>query len=72
MALDIKTRLEKLGYGVLGMVSSGEEALQKAAQLQPDLVVMDIQLSSEMDGIQAAQEIRTRIITRDLHHGFCW
>jgi CheY-like chemotaxis protein len=53
----ITSRLEMLGYSVCGIVSTGEEAIARAADQMPDLVLMDIQLNGEVDGITA-----TRII----------
>ena len=53
--------LKGLGYGVSGIASSGAEAIQKATDLNPDLVLMDIVLKGEMDGIEAAEQIRTRL-----------
>ncbi|MCU0546570.1 MAG: ATP-binding protein [Oscillatoriaceae cyanobacterium Prado104] len=58
VAEDIAGRLKKLGYAVAGTVSSGEEAIQKAAETQPDLVLMDIVLKGEMDGVTASEKIR--------------
>ena len=43
------------------VIYSGEEAVKKAGELQPDLVLMDIRLEGEMDGIEAAEEIRERL-----------
>jgi len=60
VAMDIKHRAEGLGYDVLGIAASGEEAIEKTEENQPDLVLMDIVLKGKMDGIQAAQEIRER------------
>lgn len=54
-------RLRKLGYEVVGTASSGEEAVEKAPGLRPDIVLMDIELEGTMDGIQAAGLIRSRI-----------
>jgi CheY-like chemotaxis protein len=53
----ITTMLEKKGYAVVGKVGSGEEAIIKAAELEPDLVLMDIHLDGEMDGVAAARYI---------------
>lgn len=50
--------VEKLGYNVVGKVGSGEEAIRKAKNLDPDLIVMDIVLKGDMDGIQAMEAIR--------------
>ncbi|MGD8535063.1 MAG: response regulator [Candidatus Aminicenantes bacterium] len=56
---DIKVRLQKLGYSVPTTVRSGEEAIEKVKILRPDLVLMDIVLEGEMDGIEAASTIRS-------------
>ena len=58
VAADVKNRLENMGYSVLGIFDTGEEAIQKAGELKPSLVLMDIVLKGEMDGIDAAQNIR--------------
>jgi two-component system, response regulator PdtaR len=50
----ITTMLERKGYSVIAKISSGEEAILKAAELEPDLVLMDISLSGQMDGVAAA------------------
>ena len=57
-AEDIKDGLKSLGYEVPAVVHSGEDAVCKAMELQPDLVLMDIKLEGEMDGIEAAGEIK--------------
>lgn len=57
VALDIRHRLSGLGYGIAAVVSSGEEAVEAALRLRPDVVLMDIMLEGEMDGIQAASAI---------------
>jgi len=61
VALHIKSILESAGYTVSALASSGEEAIQRAADTHPDLVLMDIKLRGPMDGIQAAEQIRTRL-----------
>ena len=60
VAMDIQDELTSLGYLVMDIVGSGEEAIQRVAATQPDLVLMDIRLEGEMDGIQAAEQIRAR------------
>ncbi len=60
VSMDLRYKLEGLGYSVSAEVSSGEEAVAAASQLHPDVVLMDIRLSGEMDGIDAAAEIRRR------------
>jgi len=56
-ASDLKKRLENLGYSVLGIVGTGEDAVKKAEELDPELVLMDIMLKGNMNGIQAAEQI---------------
>ena len=58
-AQDIKQRLEKLNYEVAATTTCAREAIVLAQHLKPDLVLMDIQFPSDMDGIQAAQQLRT-------------
>jgi PAS domain S-box-containing protein len=58
IARDIRQQLGELGYEVAGDTPTGEEAVVLAAQLKPDLVLMDIHLAGAMDGIEAAQTIR--------------
>jgi PAS domain S-box-containing protein len=59
-AIDIQHRLENLGYDVPVIVSSGEEAIQKAEDIHPDLILMDILLEGDIDGVTAAKQIRAR------------
>ncbi len=56
---DLRMSLQSLGYTVTSMSSSGEEAIQNAEKDKPDLVLMDIVLKGEMDGIEAASQIRS-------------
>lgn len=60
VARDISNRLERMGYAVAGVASSGPEALEKTADTIPDVVLMDIKLQGEMDGIEASQSLRQR------------
>ena len=57
VADDIQNCLQNLGYSVVATVSSGEQSIKKAQELRPDLVLMDIILKKEMDGIEAAEII---------------
>jgi len=57
--MDIQKRLKNLGYIVPILVSSGEEAIKKVKENNPDLVLMDINLNGEMDGIEAASKIHS-------------
>jgi CheY-like chemotaxis protein len=58
VAEDLRFMLESEGYSVAGLVPSGEQAIAKAAETKPDLVLMDVSLDGEMDGISAAEVIR--------------
>jgi CheY-like chemotaxis protein len=60
VAKNIKHMLKGLGYEVPAIVSSGKDAIQKAAETKPDLMLMDIVLEGDMDGIEAAKQIQTR------------
>lgn len=60
VAMDIRHRLQKLGYEPVRSLTTGEEAIELAPELGPDLVLMDIQLAGEIDGIRAAEVIRNR------------
>jgi signal transduction histidine kinase len=60
IALDIKRSCLNLGYDVVGTAASGADALDKAEQSHPDLVLMDIMLKGEMDGIEAAELMQRR------------
>lgn len=57
VAKDVVNRLKNLGYTVTGTVPSGEEAVRAALLNPPDLVMMDIMLRGNMDGIEAARRI---------------
>ncbi len=57
LALNLQDILESLGYKVIDIAHSAEVAIEKAYQLHPNLILMNIRLSGEMDGIQAAEKI---------------
>ncbi|MGI0488605.1 response regulator [Pantanalinema rosaneae CENA516] len=57
IAINLRESLESLGYGVPALAATGAAAIAKATELRPDLVLMDIRLKGEMDGIQAAEQI---------------
>ena len=61
VAMDIQFTLETLGYKVCGIVSSGEESVEKAFRINPDLILMDIKLKGKMDGISAARQIQSKV-----------
>jgi PAS domain S-box-containing protein len=60
VAMDIQNRLKSFGYTIAGTAISGEGAIEKAEKTTPDLVLMDIMLKGDMDGIEAAEEISSR------------
>ena len=60
VARDIHLQLTALGYESVGQASAGQEAIELAGALRPDLVLMDIQLVGAMDGIAAAHAIRAQ------------
>lgn len=59
-SLVIQKKLENLGYEICGSVTRGEDAVEEAGDKRPDLVLMDIQLKGQMDGIEAARIIHDR------------
>jgi PAS domain S-box-containing protein len=61
VAIDLQYKLEALGYCVPSVTRSGEEAVASAAELNPALVLMDIKLDGDVDGIDAARQIRDRL-----------
>ena len=60
VAADLEECLTRLGYEVPAVVSRGDQAIEKADQLKPDLILMDIILDGDMDGIEAAEIIQNR------------
>ncbi len=60
IGMDIRNSLKKLGYSVPPVIATGEKAIEKAEQLQPNLILMDIMLKGSIDGVQAAEQIRKR------------
>ncbi len=57
IALDIKKILKNFGYKICSIVYSGEEAIKKALEEKPNLILMDIMLQGSINGIQAAEII---------------
>jgi PAS domain S-box-containing protein len=60
IAHNLAGRLRELGYAVVAVVTRGEDALREAESRHPDLVLMDIRLAGEMDGVTAAEHIRAQ------------
>jgi len=61
VAMDLKSRLQSRGYEVLGISGSGEDAVEKIRQHKPDIVLMDIVLKGDMDGIAASGIIKEEL-----------
>jgi len=60
VSLDLQSRLEVMGYEIVGKATSGEETLIKLLSVEPDIILMDIILDGKMDGGEAASEIKTK------------
>lgn len=58
VGLDLKERLENLGYTVIGISSSSKDAISMCKKYQPDLVLMDIVIKGDTDGIDTAKIIK--------------
>ena len=58
---ELRASLEDLGYAVTSVVKTGEQAFEKAVQDRPNLILMDIQLKGQMDGIKTAELIRSSV-----------
>ena len=60
VALDIKNTLEGLGYSVSGILTRGEEVIEEISRIMPDLVLMDIMLEGQVDGVEAARLVKEK------------
>ncbi len=58
VALDLSRRLVKMGYEVLGTAARGEKAIKMAEETGPDLILMDIRIKGDMDGIEVAERVK--------------
>lgn len=61
IALELRDRLSGMGYEIVGPVPSGQEAIDHARELLPDVVLMDIVLAGQMDGIEASEIIKNSL-----------
>ena len=57
IAMELELHLTRMGYEVVGIADSGLAAIEKARELSPDLIMMDIVMPGKLDGIEAAREI---------------
>ena len=64
IAFSLKSKLKRLGFDVHGPVSSGLDAVELAKIVNPDFILVDINLMGELDGIESASMIKTIIPTR--------
>lgn len=60
VAMGIKHKLQNLGHSVVDMVATGEDAIKSARENHPEIILMDIVLKGEIDGIEATQIIRKK------------
>jgi DNA-binding NtrC family response regulator len=60
IAMELESQLQSLGYEVASVVNIGEKAIEKAEEEKPDLILMDIRIKGNMDGITAAEIIRSQ------------
>ncbi len=63
VALDIKSFLVRSGYSIAGMYPSGEDLLESFPRLRPDLILMDIKLRGQLDGVETARLVHERYRT---------
>lgn len=63
ISLVIENMVKELGHEVVGKATSGEDAITLATDHNPDLVLMDIRLKGDMDGIEAVTAIKEKIKT---------
>lgn len=61
VSFDLKNIVCNLGYEVIGVVRTGEEAFSKAFETKPDLILMDLRLNSKLNGIENAEQIKKSI-----------
>ena len=61
IAMELKLRLNQLGYAICGGAARGETAIEEIAAVKPDLVLMDINLAGKLNGIETALRLRERV-----------
>lgn len=60
IAMELVNHVRRMGYDVVGSVDTGDAALEKAEDVRPDIVLMDIRIQGDKDGIETAEAIRSR------------
>ena len=66
VSMEIETTLMEMGCEVIGIAATGEEAIELAERERPELALMDIRLAGQLDGVEAASDIYTRLGIRSL------
>ena len=61
IVMRLQQRLTEMGYDVVGIAYSGDEAVEKARHVRPDLILMDIMMPGQLDGIAAAKIVKTEL-----------
>jgi signal transduction histidine kinase len=61
VAMHLRQQLSRLGYGVPGMATAGSQALKQIEELRPDVVLMDIRIEGDIDGIETAARIPSEL-----------
>jgi len=64
VAMDLANKLEEYGYHIVGLVKNGQDAVTMAIQLNPDIIIMDIDLPGRVDGIAAAKMIQNNVAAK--------
>jgi CheY-like chemotaxis protein len=60
IGLSLEAELSRAGYDITGIAATGEEAIRKAAETVPDILLMDIHLAGDMDGLEAVKTIHEK------------
>ncbi len=67
ISLVVENMIKKLGHELVGKAASGEDAIELAKKHKPDIILMDIRLKGEMDGIEAVSIIKEHIETNVIY-----
>lgn len=67
ISLVVENMIKKLGYTLVGKAASAEKAIELAKEHEPEIILMDIRLKGEMDGIETIIKIREHISTEVIY-----
>ncbi|MEX0722514.1 MAG: response regulator [Gracilimonas sp.] len=67
ISLVVENMIKKLGHELVGKSASGEDAIKLAIEHKPDIILMDIRLKGDMDGIEAVEQIKQHIETNVIY-----